>query len=245
VIKLENVSKVFATGEKALDDVSLNIEKGDIFGIVGRSGAGKSTMLKIIGLLEQPTSGTICMLGSDVSNVKGSQANVIKRNIGTVFQGYNLLMQRSVAKNIAFPMELRRNPRYTKQEMGRRCAELAELVGLGDKLNAYPASLSGGQMQRVAIARALATEPQILLCDEPTSALDTCTSKEILGLLRDINAKLGMTIVIITHDMQVIKAICTRTVVLDIGRVAEMGNTAQVLENPKHPATQLLLDFNV
>ncbi|MCL2575093.1 MAG: ATP-binding cassette domain-containing protein [Defluviitaleaceae bacterium] len=245
MIKLENVSKVFATGEKALDDVSLNIEKGDIFGIVGRSGAGKSTMLKIIGLLEQPTSGTICMLGSDVSNVKGSQANVIKRNIGTVFQGYNLLMQRSVAKNIAFPMELRRNPRYTKQEMGRRCAELAELVGLGDKLNAYPASLSGGQMQRVAIARALATEPQILLCDEPTSALDTCTSKEILGLLRDINAKLGMTIVIITHDMQVIKAICTRTVVLDIGRVAEMGNTAQVLENPKHPATQLLLDFNV
>ena len=242
MIKLENITKIFSTGEKALDDVSLTIDEGDIFGICGRSGAGKSTMLKIIGLLEQPTSGTMHLAGSDVGNLKGRQANEIKRTIGTVFQGYNLLLQRSVAKNIAFPMELRKESRHVIE---KRCEELADLVGLSDKLNAYPASLSGGQKQRVAIARALAANPKILLCDEPTSALDTCTSKEILKLLRDINAKLGMTIVIITHDMQVIRAICTKTVVLDAGKAVEMGRTRDVLENPQHPATQLLLDFNV
>jgi len=242
MIRLENITKIFSTGEKALDNISLTIEEGDIFGICGRSGAGKSTMLKIIGLLEQPTSGQMMLAGSDVSNIKGSAANEIKRNIGTVFQGYNLLMQRSVAKNIAFPMELGRED---GKKIKGRCEELADLVGLSDKLNSYPASLSGGQKQRVAIARALAASPKILLCDEPTSALDTCTSKEILGLLRDINAKLGMTIVIITHDMQVVRAICTKTVILDAGRVAEMGKTKDVLENPQHIATRLLLDFNV
>jgi len=242
MIKLENVTKIYKTGETALDNVSLTVEQGDIFGIVGRSGAGKSTMLKLIGLLEHSTTGIVEIFGQDTQGMGGRGTNKIKKNIGTVFQGFNLLMQRSVAKNIAFPLEL---AKANKAEVQARCEELAELVGLGQKLNAYPASLSGGQKQRVAIARALATNPKMLLCDEPTSALDSCTQKEILKLIKDINEKLGMTIVIITHDMQVVRAICNKVAVLDAGRVVEMGDTAGVLENPKHPATKLLLDFDI
>ena len=242
MIELKNVTKTFATGERALDNVSLTIHEGDIFGIVGKSGAGKSTMLKLMGLLEQPTEGIVEIFGEDASCLKSGKANAIKKNIGTVFQGYNLLMQRSVARNIAFPLELvRKDKKYIK----RRCEELADLVGLGGKLGAYPASLSGGQKQRVAIARALATSPKILLCDEPTSALDSFTAKEILRLIKDINAKLGMTIVIITHDIHVIRAICNRVAVVDESHLVEIGNTNEVLNNPQDPKTQQLLNFDI
>ncbi|MCL2169166.1 MAG: ATP-binding cassette domain-containing protein [Defluviitaleaceae bacterium] len=240
VIEMTGVTKVFATGEKALDDVSLTIDEGDIFGIVGRSGAGKSTMLKLFGMLETPTSGDVTILGEPACGIKNSKANAIKKNIGTVFQGYNLLMQRSVAKNIAFGLEL---VKTDKKVIKARCQELAELVGLVDKLGAYPASLSGGQKQRVAIARALATNPKILLCDEPTSALDSFTAKEILRLIKDINAKLGMTIVIITHDIHVVRAVCNRALVLEGGRIVEMGQVPEILDNPANPATRLLMDL--
>jgi len=243
MISLKNVTKVYAINqEHALVDASLTIAKGDIFGIVGKSGAGKSTMLKLIGMLEKPTTGTVEIFGKCVTGATAAEENIIKKNIGTIFQGYNLLMQRSVAGNIAFPLEL---AKYSKNEIAARCKELATLVGLEDKLDAYPASLSGGQKQRVAIARALATNPKILLCDEPTSALDSFTTKEILRLIRDINAKLGITTVIITHDIAVVRAICNKTVVLDGGRIVEMGATADVLDNPQNEATRLLLDIDL
>ena len=242
MIELKNVSKTYATGEEALCNVSLAVKKGEIFGIVGKSGAGKSTMLKLMGLLEQPSQGQILIAGEDATCLKSAKANAVRRHIGTVFQGYNLLMQRNVARNIAFPLELLRKDKKLIKE---RCAELTELVGLADKLKAYPAKLSGGQKQRVAIARSLATSPKILLCDEPTSALDSFTSKEILRLIKDINIKLGMTIVIITHDIHVIRAICHRTAVMDGGRIVELGETREVLDNPKNPETKLLLDFDV
>jgi len=240
MIKLHNVTKIYPGGEHALRNANITIDEGDIFGIVGKSGAGKSTMLKLMGLLTQPTHGHIEIFGKRVEAIKGAEANSIKKNIGTVFQGYNLLMQRSVAKNIAFPLEL---AKHKKQYIDERCAELAALVGLSDKLGAYPAALSGGQKQRVAIARSLATQPKILLCDEPTSALDSFTTKEILNLIRDINAKLGITIVIITHDIGTVKAVCNKTAVLDEGLVVEVGPTDEVLTNPKNPATRRLLDI--
>ena len=239
MITLRDVTKTYKNEMHALRNASLTISEGDIFGIVGKSGAGKSTMLKLIGLLTEPTTGEIEILGRNVAGLTGAQSNEIKRNIGTVFQGFNLLMQRSVAGNIAFPLELVKQDKATIQA---RCAELAGLVGLSDKLTAYPASLSGGQKQRVAIARALATNPKILLCDEPTSALDSFTTKEILRLIQDINVKLGITIVIITHEINIVKAICKRMVVLNDGCIAEMGDTTQVLATPQHEATKLLLD---
>ncbi|MCL2579422.1 MAG: ATP-binding cassette domain-containing protein [Oscillospiraceae bacterium] len=239
MITLRDVTKTYNNDEHALKNVSLTINEGDIFGIVGKSGAGKSTMLKLIGLLTEPTTGEIELLGKNVAGITAAQANEIKRNIGTVFQGFNLLMQRSVAGNIAFPLEL---VKQDKAAIQARCAELAGLVDLSEKLPAYPAQLSGGQKQRVAIARALATNPKIMLCDEPTSALDSFTTKEILRLIKEINQKLGVTIVIITHEINIVKAICNRMVVLNGGRIAEMGDTSEVLKNPQHDATKLLLD---
>jgi len=241
MIKLSNVTKVYANNDEcALKDASLTIDEGDIYGIVGKSGAGKSTMLKLIGLLTEPTSGEIEVFGQKITSIKGNAANQIKRNIGTVFQGYNLLMQRSVAKNIALPLELLNQ---SKRDIDERCRELAALVGLSDKMDAYPASLSGGQKQRVAIARSLAVQPRILLCDEPTSALDSFTTKEILNLIKNINADLGITIVIITHDINIVNAICNKAAVLDEGHIVETGPAKEVLTNPKNPATRLLLDL--
>ena len=243
MIKLLDVTKVYASNQEyALRDASLTVAKGDIFGVLGKSGAGKSTMLKLIGLLESPSKGNVELFGKNVMGINTAEANAIKKNIGTIFQGYNLLMQRSVAGNIAFPLEL---AKHSKADINARCKELAALVGLEDKLDAYPASLSGGQKQRVAIARALATKPQILLCDEPTSALDSFTTKEILRLIRDINAQLGITTIIITHDIAVIRAICNKVAVLDGGYIVESGNTADVLDNPQNEATKLLLDINL
>jgi len=241
VISLDNVTKIYGNKVDALLGVTLEIAEGDIFGIVGKSGAGKSTMLKLMGLLEKPTSGKIKILDSDVSTITAKDANAIKKNIGTVFQGFNLLAQRNVEKNIAFPLELIKEK---KPYIKARCAELAEVVDLSEKLKAYPVQLSGGQKQRVAIARALATKPKILLCDEPTSALDSFTTREILKLLKEINKKLGITIVIITHEIGVVKSICNKTVVLDEGTIAEMGNTAEVLKNPQSPITKLLLGID-
>lgn len=240
MIKLDEVTKSYKNGVHAVNSLSLVIEPKDIFGIVGRSGAGKSTLLKIIGLLDRPTSGTVEILGHRIDSISGTDANEIKRNIGTIFQGFNLLMQRNVEKNIGFPLELaKKDKAYIKD----RCKELAGLVGLEDKLNNYPSQLSGGQKQRVAIARALATNPKILLCDEPTSALDGFTTKGILKLLVDINKKLGITIVIITHELSVVKAICNKTVVLHEGRVAEVGLTRDIFESPQNPITKQLISY--
>jgi len=238
MIDFINVEKTYKNSAHALQNVSLSIDKGEIFGIVGRSGAGKSTMLKLMGMLETPSNGSVSILGKDISKINLSEANAIKKQIGTVFQGFNLLMQRSVAKNIAFPLELIKSD---KQYIKNRCQELAELVDISEKLRAYPSQLSGGQKQRVAIARALASNPKILLCDEPTSALDNFTTREILRLLRDINIKLGVTIIIITHEMAVVKAICGRMAVLEEGRVVDMGDVLDVLENPQSEATRRLM----
>ena len=254
MIKLDNVTKTFKKDSffgksdkkgksvEAVKNLSLTVESGDIFGIVGRSGAGKSTMLRLIGLLDVPTTGTIQIDGKIITNIKSSDAISIKRNIGTVFQGFNLLMQRNIEKNIAFPMELS-SDKKDKSYIKNRVEELAGLVGLSDKLKSYPAELSGGQKQRVAIARALATEPKVLLCDEPTSALDSFTTKEILKLLVDINKKLGITIVIITHELSVVKAICNKTLVLHNGSVAEVGLTKQVFNDPQSPVTKELISY--
>ena len=239
MIRLQGASKTYKNNIHALKEVDLNIDAGDIFGIIGKSGAGKSTMLKLIGLLEQPDCGQVEILGQDVTNLSGGTANSVKKQIGTVFQGFNLLMQRNIERNIAFPLELIKSDKeYIKQ----RVAELAGLVDITDKLKAYPAQLSGGQKQRVAIARALASNPKILLCDEPTSALDSFTTGEILRLLLDINLKLGITIVIITHEIGVIRAITNRMAVLNEGRVVELGHTKDILVNPQHSMTRLLLD---
>lgn len=226
----------------ALDQVNLHIQRGDIFGIIGMSGAGKSTLLRCLSMLETPTSGTITLDGVQTTALKGKSLIQARRNMGVVFQGYNLLMQKSVGDNVAFPLALEG---MSKANQEARVTELLELVGLSDKKNTYPSQLSGGQKQRVAIARALATKPAVLLCDEPTSALDSFTTKSMLALLKEINRNLGVTIVIITHEMSVVKAICNRVAVIDASKVAESGDTTQVFSNPKSDSTRLLLGEEV
>ncbi|MEQ2520388.1 ATP-binding cassette domain-containing protein [Ruthenibacterium sp. CLA-JM-H11] len=242
LIEIQHLTKVFGTGADrvtALEDVSLRVEDGDIFGIIGMSGAGKSTLLRCLSMLEKPTSGQIVLDGSDLAAMNGAQLRAERRKMGVVFQGYNLLMQKTVAENVAFPLKLEKG--FDKAAVAARVDELLELVGLADKAGAYPAQLSGGQKQRVAIARALATKPEILLCDEPTSALDPLTTKAMLALLADINRKLGVTILIITHELSVVRRICGRVAVIGDGRVAETGTVSQVFENPRSEVTRLLL----
>ena len=242
LIEIQHLTKVFGTGADrvtALEDVSLRVEDGDIFGIIGMSGAGKSTLLRCLSMLEKPTSGQIVLDGSDLAAMNGAQLRAERRKMGVVFQGYNLLMQKTVAENVAFPLKLEKG--FDKAAVAARVDELLELVGLADKAGAYPAQLSGGQKQRVAIARALATKPEILLCDEPTSALDPLTTKAMLALLADINRKLGVTILIITHELSVVRRICGRVAVICDGRVAETGTVSQVFENPRSEVTRLLL----
>ena len=219
--------------------MSLRVEDGDIFGIIGMSGAGKSTLLRCLSMLEKPTSGKIVLDGSDLAALNGAQLRAERRKMGIVFQGYNLLMQKTVAENVAFPLKLEKG--FGKAAVAARVDELLELVGLADKAKAYPAQLSGGQKQRVAIARALATKPEILLCDEPTSALDPLTTKAMLGLLADINRKLGVTILIITHELSVVRRICGRVAVIGDGRVAESGTVDEVFQNPRSQVAKLLL----
>lgn len=242
MIEVSHLTKEFTTAETvvALKDICLQINDGDIFGIMGMSGAGKSTLLRCIALLEQPTSGSIRMDDTDLSQMKGRELIEHRKKIGVIFQGYNLLMQRTVEDNIAFPLEL---DKKSKKTINDRVAELTELVGLKEKQKAYPSQLSGGQKQRVAIARALANNPEVLLCDEPTSALDALTTKSILDLLQSINRKLGVTIVIITHEIGVVRSICNRVAVINDGEIAEQGNTADVLKNPQSGITKTLLSM--
>lgn len=241
MIEIKNLTKTFGTADgsvEALKDISITIPDGEIYGIIGMSGAGKSTLVRCINMLERPTSGSVVIDGRDMASLSEKELRYERRNITMIFQGFNLLMQRSCLKNVCFPMELAGAP---KSEAKKRAAELLETVGLGDKLNSYPAQLSGGQQQRVAIARALATHPKILLCDEATSALDPQTTQSILSLIRDIHERLGITVIIITHQMSVVEQICTRVAILDKGTVVEEGAVADVFAAPQSLAAKRLV----
>ncbi len=241
IIRLQNLSKVFKSKSstvKALENINLDIYKGEIFGIIGLSGAGKSTLVRCINLLERPTEGKVFFNGIDLCELDSKELSKVRQSMGMIFQQFNLLMQRNTIRNICFPMEI---AGYDKKQAEERAYELLELVGLTDKANAYPAQLSGGQKQRVAIARALATNPQVLLCDEATSALDPNTTRSILALLKDINRKLGITIVIITHEMSVIEEVCQRVAIIDKSRIAEVGSVEDVFMKPQSQIAKKLV----
>lgn len=241
MIELTKVSKSFRTADgtvDALKEVSLSIPDGDIFGIIGMSGAGKSTLVRCINMLERPTEGQIVIDGCDIGGLPEKELRKVRRDITMIFQGFNLLMQRNCLKNVCFPLEL---AGVKKAEAKQRAMELLELVGLADKAKAYPAQLSGGQQQRIAIARALATQPKVLLCDEATSALDPTTTHSILELIRDINQQLGITVIIITHQMSVVESICKHVAILDNGTVAETGAVDEVFAHPKTEAAKRLV----
>ncbi|MBP7348960.1 MAG: ATP-binding cassette domain-containing protein [Butyrivibrio sp.] len=241
MIQTVNVSKTFSGKDgqvEALRNISLDIYKGDIFGIIGMSGAGKSTLVRCLNFLERPTSGQVYVAGKDLSALTQKQLRSERTQIAMIFQHFNLLMQRNVLDNVCFPMEI---IGISKIKARKRALELLEEVGLADKARSYPAQLSGGQKQRVAIARALATEPKILLCDEATSALDPTTTKSILELLREINQKHGITIVIITHAMSVVQEICNRVAIIDNGELAETGTVLEVFSRPKSHAAKKLV----
>lgn len=238
MISLKNISKVFKNrfgSFHALDGVDLSVQKGEIFGIIGYSGAGKSTLVRMMNLLETPTSGDVAVGDTQLTGLSPSHLRKARRKIGMVFQHFNLLWSRTVADNVALPLEIAGVP---KREHAERVKELLELVGLADKADAYPSQLSGGQKQRVGIARALANHPDVLLCDEATSALDPKTTDSILDLLKEINRKLGLTIVLITHEMHVIEKICDRVAVMESGRIIEMGDVVDVFSRPKTTTTR-------
>lgn len=241
MIEIKHLSKTFGVSGgtvDALKDITLTIPDGEIYGIIGMSGAGKSTLVRCINMLERPTSGDILIDGKSMTELSQKELREKRRDITMIFQGFNLLMQRNCLKNVCFPLEL---AGVKKAEAEKRAAELLELVGLGDKFKSYPAQLSGGQQQRVAIARALATHPKILLCDEATSALDPQTTQSILSLIRDIHDRLGITVIIITHQMSVVEQICTRVAILDGGEVAEEGTVSDVFSSPKSEAAKRLV----
>ena len=241
MIEIKNLSKTFKTADSSLDalkNVSLTINDGDIYGIIGMSGAGKSTLVRCINMLERPTEGQILIDGVDMGSLSSKQLRDARRNITMIFQGFNLLMQRNCLKNICFPLELEG---MKKEDAKKRALELLEIVGLPDKAKAYPAQLSGGQQQRIAIARALATNPKVLLCDEATSALDPNTTHSILNLIRDINKKLGITVIIITHQMSVVEETCNRVAILDNGTVVEQGEVITVFAHPQSAAAKRLV----
>ena len=242
MIEIQHLSKTYDAGadtpHHALDDVSLTINDGDIFGIIGASGAGKSTLVRCINLLERPTAGKILIDGRDVTDFSGKQLLELRASIGMIFQNFSLFQQRTVLRNVTFPLELRHG---AKADNEKRARELLDVVELADKADRYPSQLSGGQQQRVAIARALANNPSIMLCDEATSALDTRTTVSILKLLKEINASLGVTMVVITHSLAVARKICNRIAVIDAGRIVEEGATEQVFSNPQSPVTRELI----
>ena len=241
MIEIRHLSKTFASPEgevNALHDINLTIPDGDVYGIIGMSGAGKSTLVRCINMLEKPTEGTVMVDGRDMGALTAAELRQARRDITMIFQRFNLLMQRTCLQNVCFPMEL---SGVRKSAAKKRAMELLELVGLPDKAGAYPAQLSGGQQQRVAIARALATDPKVLLCDEATSALDPNTTAQILSLIRDINAKLGITVVVITHQMRVVQEICKHVAILDHGTVAEEGLVSAVFAAPKSEAGRRLV----
>ena len=233
MIELKHLGKIYSSASgsvEALKDVNLTIADGEIFGIIGLSGAGKSTLVRCINLLERPTSGEVLVDGQNIMTLSQKELLQVRRQIGMIFQGFNLLEQRTVLRNICFPLEISGTP---KAQAKSRAEELLKIVGLADKAQSYPAQLSGGQKQRVAIARALATNPRYLLCDEATSALDPNTTRSILELLREINKTLGVTIIVITHEMKVIDQICDRVAVIDKSCIAEEGKVAEVFTNPQ------------
>ena len=241
MIELQNLSKIYSSPAgcvEALRDISLRIEDGEIFGIIGLSGAGKSTLVRCINLLERPTSGKVLIDGRDLTALPRRELLQTRRSISMIFQGFNLLEQRSVLRNVTFPLEI---SGVSRREAADRARELLRVVGLEDKADAYPVQLSGGQKQRVAIARALATRPRYLLCDEATSALDPNTTRSILDLLRSINQSLGVTIVVITHEMKVIDQICDRVAVIDQSRIAEVGRVSEVFTNPRSDIARELI----
>ena len=238
MIDLSHIEKIYdsAAGPvHALKDISLHINKGEIYGIIGLSGAGKSTLVRCINLLERPTKGTVTIEGKDITAMNKSELREARKGIGMIFQHFNLLSTSTVFDNIAFPLQLSNTP---KDKINSRVTELLDMVGLADKADQYPSQLSGGQKQRVGIARALASNPQILLCDEATSALDPQTTKSILQLIKDINRKLKLTVVVITHEMQVIKEICDKVAVIDKGVIAEQGDVLDVFITPQQPITK-------
>ena len=223
----------------ALSDINLDIESGEIFGIIGRSGAGKSTLIRTLNLLERPTQGQIFIADEDITTFDSTRLHQLRQSIGMIFQHFNLLNAKTVAANVDWPLKI--TGKYSSHERAARVDELLELVGLSAHRDKYPAQLSGGQKQRVGIARALANYPRLLLCDEATSALDPETTQAILNLLLDINRKLGLTIVLITHEMQVIRSICDRVAVIENARIVESGNVADVFLHPQHAVTQSLV----
>ena len=238
MIELRHISKDFGTGEHAVhavQDVSLTVETGEIFGIIGFSGAGKSTLVRCINLLERPTSGEVLLDGQELTALPPKQLRQTRKKIGMIFQHFNLMPSRTVAGNVAYPL---RGSGLSREQIAAKVQSLLELVGIGNKADAFPSQLSGGQKQRVAIARALAYDPSVLLCDEATSALDPQTTKAILHLLRDLNAKLGLTIVLITHEMAVVREICHRVAVMEHGRVAEQGEVFNVFVDPRQDITR-------
>jgi len=239
MIKLNNITKIFTLSDKkltALDNVSLHVPKGQICGVIGASGAGKSTLIRCVNLLERPTHGAVLIDDVDLTQLSEAELVKTRRQIGMIFQHFNLLTSRTVFENVALPLELENKSKAEIQE--KTTALLA--LGLGDKHNVYPANLSGGQKQRVAIARALASDPKVLLCDEATSALDPATTQSILKLLKEINRTLGITILLITHEMEVVKRICDQVAVIDKGRLIEQGTVSEIFSNPK---TELAQEF--
>ena len=241
MIELRNLSKLFTTIDgpvDALKHINLKIEKGDIYGIIGMSGAGKSTLVRCINMLERPTEGTVLLDGVDLGSLNKKQIQEARRRITMIFQSFNLLMQRTCLENVMLPLKLAHVPTVQARQ---KAMELLETVGLPNKANSYPAQLSGGQQQRVAIARALATEPNVLLCDEATSALDPKTTHAILELIRDINRKMGITVIVITHQMSVVQEICNKVAILENGEVVEEGEVSEVFSNPRTNATRNLI----
>ena len=241
MIELRNLSKTYSSSSQevnALNNISLTINDGDIYGIIGMSGAGKSTLVRCLNLLERPDSGVVKVDGRNLPDLSESELRKARQSIGMIFQHFNLLMQKTVLENVCFPLYIQK---MSRKEARKKAKELLELVGLEDKQNAYPAQLSGGQKQRVAIARALASDPKILLCDEATSALDPQTTSSILELLQDINRKFSITIVIITHQMSVVRKICKKVAIMQEGTLAESGLVEEVFEHPKSRVAKELI----
>ena len=240
LIRIKGLSKVYKTPDGdvvALDSIDLSVAKGDIHGVIGMSGAGKSTLIRCINRLDTPNTGKIFYRGQDILTMDTGELLAVRRKVAMIFQQFNLLMQRTLGENVRYPLEI---AGVTRKAANTRVRELLTIVGLEDRLNAYPAQLSGGQRQRVAIARALASDPEVLLCDEATSALDPMTTQSILSLLQDINRRLGLTIIIITHEMAVIRQICSRVTILDGGRIAEEGSVDEVFMHTKSQAGRRL-----
>lgn len=238
MIELKDISVIFNQGKRkitAVTDVDLTVERGDVYGIVGYSGAGKSTLVRVINLLQRPTTGSVVVDGVDLTDLSPKELRKKRKSIGMIFQHFNLMDSRTIFDNVDFSLKYSKKKKVGRQQ---KVTELLELVGLGDKANAYPSQLSGGQKQRVAIARALANDPEILLCDEATSALDPKTTLQILALLKELNKKLGLTIVLITHEMQVVKEICNKVAVMEDGRVIEQGDSVQIFSQPKQHLTK-------